>query len=179
MGKLLFNFQHWETKMRNLEPKTLPCNFGQLIASHTRVNIVEGHVAFSASLLDLPLRLQSLVNYSASSAVYVGYDTCVKRFRTKIDRWFKNQGFPLQIVQRFLEEFFPVQWHKRNETLATQPWRLTAPLQALRCWRSTAAVASPGLLSSGRCCFVPGLLGQTSELVLRPLLSSSGRPLWC
>ena len=46
-------------------------------------------------------------------------------FGPKIDRWFQNQGFPLQIVQRFWEEFFPAQWRKRNETLATQPWRLT------------------------------------------------------
>ena len=73
----------------------------------------------------LPLRLQSLVSFSASSTVYVGYDAYLKRFRTKIDRWFQNQGFPLQIVHRFWEEFCPAQWCKHNETLATQPWRLT------------------------------------------------------
>ena len=71
--------------MRNLDPTTLSCSCDQFIASHPRVNIVEGHVAFSASLLDLPLRLQSLVSYSASSTVYVRYDTYLKRFRTKID----------------------------------------------------------------------------------------------
>ena len=92
--KLLFNLQYLETKMCNLDPMTLPCSCGQLISSHPRINVVDGHVASSASLLDLPLRLQSLISYSSSSAVFVCYDTYLRRFRPKIDRWFQKQGFP-------------------------------------------------------------------------------------
>ena len=76
--------------MKNLDPMTLPCAGDQFLRLHPRINIVDGHVASSASLLDLPIRLQSLVSYSTSSTVYVGYDTYIKNFRAKVDRWFKN-----------------------------------------------------------------------------------------
>ena len=125
VAELLFNFQHWETRMNKLDPMTLPCSCGQFAALHPQINMVDGHIASSASLLDLPLRLQSLVSYSTNSTVYVGYDKYIQQFRTKIDRWFKNQGFPLQIIQRFWDEFFPRQGYKRNEALAVQSWRLT------------------------------------------------------
>ena len=125
VAKLLFNFQRWETKMKNLDPMTLPCNCGRFARLHPRINIVDGHIASSASLLDLPIRLQSLVSYSTSSTVYVGYDTYIKNFKAKVDRWFKCQGFPMQILQKFWDEFFPAQWRKHNYALATQSWRIT------------------------------------------------------
>ena len=113
--------------MKHLDPMTLPCACDQFLRLHPRINIVDGHdhVASSASLLDLPIRLHSLVSYSTSSTVYVGYDTYIKNFRAKVDRWFKNQGFPTQIIRKFWDEFFPIQWHKHNEALATQSWRIT------------------------------------------------------
>ena len=50
-SKLLFNFQRWETKMKNLGPMTLPCACDQFLRLRPRINIVDGHVASSASVL--------------------------------------------------------------------------------------------------------------------------------
>ena len=55
--KLLFNFKYWENQMQNLDPLSLPCSCVRFLLQHPRADVVDGHIASSASLLGLPLRL--------------------------------------------------------------------------------------------------------------------------
>ena len=68
------------------------CCCADIVRQHPTVQLVDGHVACSASLLTLPEQLSELTTSSANNSVYPLKEGAWATIRRAVTRWTQDQG---------------------------------------------------------------------------------------
>ena len=100
--KLAYNFKQSGRKMTNY------CN--QLLCTHLQLQLVDGHVACSASLLSVSKEIAPFFQYSSKSKVFADRHTFQRLYHKRVFRWFSVQGFPQSVFQEFWSQVLEREW---------------------------------------------------------------------
>ena len=119
--KLAYNFKQWARKMSNIDPTSLPCCCSQLLRSHPDLQLVDGHVACSASLLSVSKEITPCFKFSSKSTVFADWGTFQRLYYKRISAWFSAQGFPQAVFQEFWNQVLVQEWQLHERALREDP----------------------------------------------------------
>ena len=117
LGKRLFNFNSWMNQVDDTCPQQSWCQCRSILRRHPNLELVDGHIASSASKLSVSAHLMPILTANQTSTFFPAkrfyVDNSVETFR----RWLIHHGLPQHLTSRWLS-FVDQEWPHHCKHLA-------------------------------------------------------------